>query len=166
MSHTLKKCDICTYVSTKTANVKRHMKRHDNPKLEPVGPLHCPDCDKTFEIKKYLTAHRKTHVEGLAKEKKKCSICEYESNDGSNLKRHMDTHIPNTLPPIKSHNCSICDFACNKGSNLTKHMNTHRPNTVSQFEVTKCDECDKTFHTRKSLKAHKNIYAKINQVNC
>ena len=94
MSHTLKKCDICTYVSTKTANVKRHMKRHDNPKLEPVGPLHCPDCDKTFEIKKYLTAHRKTHVEGLAKEKKKCSICEYESNDGSNLKRHMDTHIP------------------------------------------------------------------------
>ena len=72
MSHTLKKCDICTYVSTKTANVKRHMKRHDNPKLEPVGPLHCPDCDKTFEIKKYLTAHRKTHVEGLAKEKNKC----------------------------------------------------------------------------------------------
>ena len=33
MSHTLKKCDICTFVSTKTSNVKRHMKRHD--------PLHC-----------------------------------------------------------------------------------------------------------------------------
>ena len=81
MSHTLKKCDICTYVSTMTANIKRHLKRHENQKLEPVGPLHCPDCGKSFEIKKYLTAHRKTHVEG--KEKKKCNICDYESNDGS-----------------------------------------------------------------------------------
>ena len=45
MSHTLKKCNICTFVSTKTSNVKRHMKRHDQPKLEPVGPLHCPNYD-------------------------------------------------------------------------------------------------------------------------
>ena len=37
------------------------MKRHEKPKLEPVGPLKCPECDKSFEIKKYLTAHRKTH---------------------------------------------------------------------------------------------------------
>ena len=102
MSHTLKKCDICTYVSTKTANVKRHMKRHDNPKLEPVGPLHCPDCGKSFEIKKYLTAHRKTHDEqGISKEKLKCSICDFKTTLGSSLKRHMNTHQPNILPTIK-----------------------------------------------------------------
>ena len=55
MSLTLKKYDICTYVSTKTTNVKRHMKRHENPKLESVGALNCPDCGKSFEIKKYMT---------------------------------------------------------------------------------------------------------------
>ena len=47
---------------------KRHMQRHEKPKLEPVGPLRYPECDKSFEIKKYLTAHRKTHEKGIAKE--------------------------------------------------------------------------------------------------
>ena len=31
------------------------MKRHENPKLESVGALNCPDCGKSFEIKKYMT---------------------------------------------------------------------------------------------------------------
>ena len=116
MSHTLKKCDICTFVSTKTSNVKRHMKRHDQPKLEPVGPLHCPDCGKSFEIKKYLTAHRKTHDEqGISKEKLKCSICDFKTTLGSSLKKHMNTHRPNILPTIKSHTCDICDFVTTKG---------------------------------------------------
>ena len=38
------------------------MKVHDKLKQEPVGPLHCPICQKSFEIKKYRTAHMKTHI--------------------------------------------------------------------------------------------------------
>ena len=124
-----KKCDICQFISSKTSTFKRHMKRHEKPKLEPVGPLKCPECDKSFEIKKYLTAHRKTHEKGIAKEKNfKCTICSYQTNKRSNLNQHMNTHQPNTLPPIKTYSCKICAYGTNNGSNLKMHMDTHRPN--------------------------------------
>ena len=57
-----KLCNVCDYVTNKTSNLKKHMKVHDKIKEEPVGPLHCPTCQKSFEIKKYLTAHMKTHL--------------------------------------------------------------------------------------------------------
>ena len=99
-----KKCHICQFISSKTSTFKRHMKRHEKPKLEPVGPLKCPECDKSVEIKKYLTGHRKTHEKGIDKEKNlKCTICSYQTNKRSNLNQHMNTHQPNTLPPIKSY---------------------------------------------------------------
>ena len=56
-----KLCNVCYYVTNKTSNLKKHMKVHDKQKQEPVGSLHCPTCQKSFEIKEYLTAHMKTH---------------------------------------------------------------------------------------------------------
>ena len=53
-----KKCDVCSYATTKMSNLKRHMKLH----IKVNSELNCPDCDKSFEIKKYLTAHMKTHL--------------------------------------------------------------------------------------------------------
>ena len=90
------------------SNLKKHMKVHSKVKSEHVGPLNCPDCDKSFEIKKYLTAHMKTH---LAKdhstkdennEIKKCSTCSYETHKNSNMKRHMKTH-EKAKKALKSH---------------------------------------------------------------
>ena len=49
-----KLCNVCDYVTNKTSNFKKYMKVHDKIKEEPVGPLHCPTCQKSFEIKKYL----------------------------------------------------------------------------------------------------------------
>ena len=134
-----KKCDVCSYATAKMSNLKRHMKLHIKVKSE----LNCPDCDKSFEIKKYLTAHMKTHLakdhstKDENKEKKKCSTCSYETHKNFNLKKHMKTH--EKIKSIKTNLvCDICKYTTNKGSNLRKHMTTHKPNTVPHFEATKC----------------------------
>ena len=67
---------------------------HDKIKQEPVGPLHCSICQKSFEIKKYLKTHipkDNSNNEEL-KEKKKCITCSFEKNSNSKLQRHMKTH--------------------------------------------------------------------------
>ena len=47
-----KKCDVCSYATAKVSNLKKHTKLYSTVKLKHVGPLNCPDCDKSFEIKK------------------------------------------------------------------------------------------------------------------
>ena len=93
-----KLCNACAHVTNKTSNLKKHMKVHDKIKEEPVGPLHCPTCQRSFEIKKYMTAHMKTHIskdnsntEEL-KEKNKCTACSFKTVSNSKLQRHMKTH--------------------------------------------------------------------------
>ena len=96
-----KLCDVCDYVTNKTSNLKKHMKVHDKIKEEPVGPLHCPTCQKSFEIKKYLTAHMKTHLpkdnynKEEMKEKKKCNTCSFETISNYKLQRYLKTHEKN-----------------------------------------------------------------------
>jgi len=74
------------------------MKVHDKIKEEPEGPLHCPTCQKSFEIKKYLTAHMKTHLpkdnynKEEIKEKKKCNTCSFETISNYKLQRHLKMH--------------------------------------------------------------------------
>ena len=99
-----KLCNVCDYVTNKTSHLKRHMMVHDKP----VEPLNCSICQKSFEIKKYLTAHIKTHIpkdnsstEEL-KEKKKCTTCSFETNSNSKLERHMKTHEKNSNNKVKS----------------------------------------------------------------
>ena len=120
------------------------MKRHEKPKLKPVGPLKCPECDKSFEIKKYLTAHRKTHEKGIAKEKNlKCTICSYQTNKRSNLNQHMNTHQPNTLPPIKSYSCKICALPVEAESfiNYLRSIKELHSATVSkEFNLERCEK--------------------------
>ena len=80
-----KKCDVFSFATSNMSNLKRHMKIHMKVKSEHMGPLRCPDCDKSFEIKKYLTAHMKTHIakdklNDKDTEKKKCITCNYETH--------------------------------------------------------------------------------------
>ena len=165
-----KKCDVCSFETSKNSHLKRHMKIHMKVKSEHMGPLSCPDCDKAFEIKKYLTAHMKTHIakdklNEKDTEKKKCITCNYETHRNFDLKKHMKTH--EKLQSIdKNFVCDICNFVTTKGSHLKKHMSTHKPNTCPPFEVTKCPDCEKSFHTKKALTAHKHTHTKVNQVNC
>ena len=149
------------------------MKVHDKIKEEPVGPLHCPTCQKSFEIKKYLTAHMKTHLpkdnNEENKEKKKCNTCSFETISSYKLQRHLKTHEKNVNDKVKSGKknkvCDICSFATNRVSTLKKHLNTHKPNTLPTFEA-KCGECGKCFNNKKSFKAHETIHTKVNLVNC
>ena len=41
--------NVCDYVTNKNSNLKKHMKVHDKIKEEPVGPLHCPTCQKSLD---------------------------------------------------------------------------------------------------------------------
>ena len=73
------------------------MKVHDKLKQEPVGPLHCPICQKSFEIKKYLTAHMKTHI---PKDNSNTEELK-ETDSNSKLQRHMKTHDKNLNNKVK-----------------------------------------------------------------
>ena len=81
-----KKCDECEFETNKTSNLKRHMKIHEKITSELVEPLKCSICEKSFEIKKYLTAHKKTHVKETnlnkdkVRQKKKCNVCPFETH--------------------------------------------------------------------------------------
>lgn len=111
----------------------------------------------------------------------KCELCEYESNNKSNLNRHHTLMHSETIP---RHLCSKCDCTYTTLSNLRRHMMTKHKNdlvpelvesnatipepsiivpppinadvdTVSdESGKLECEKCKKTFAKKYNLKQH------------
>ena len=53
-------CSSCTYETPHKQNLNRHVKTHDNEKVNGAS-MFCPECGKSFPAKRNLTRHLKIH---------------------------------------------------------------------------------------------------------
>ena len=112
---TILTCSSCTYETPHKQNLNRHVKTHDNEKVNGAS-MFCPECGKSFPAKRNLTRHLKIHQKktspsapkqvekvksnigygtflrgekGASKEEILCAQCTKKFRDGYNLERHI-----------------------------------------------------------------------------
>ena len=153
-----KKCEICDFETHKTYDLKKHQKVHEKEPSDHIAVQTCSECDKTFETKKTLIAHNKTHTK---ENRVQCLICEKSFSHKGNLLKHNSTQhqskkvktnlgfgrweesgqTNNTNGNIK--NCSLCAYTSKHSQNLRKHIETIHFKDKAPI-VDKCDKCDYT----------------------
>jgi KRAB domain-containing zinc finger protein len=75
-----------------------------------------------------------------------CDVCDYSSNQRSNLKTHSNAvHLGK-----KGFKCDICDQAFSQKGSLKKHVNVVHKN-ITRYS---CDLCDFSSYYRANLETH------------
>lgn len=108
-------CEICggKYKNRDTLNqhLLRHKREHERHE--------CDQCDKVFNCKKRLAAHRKyVHATVMLK----CSFCTKEFKRPICLKEHMATHTGQVL-----YTCAFCPKHFNSNANKYSHQKAQHP---------------------------------------
>ncbi|XP_055304945.1 zinc finger protein 454-like [Sitodiplosis mosellana] len=85
----------------------------------------------------------------------KCSLCEYQTSDKSQMKRHMLKHTGERPFP-----CSLCQKRFTRKQHLQSHMKTH----VDEF-LFSCSNCLQGFH-RSEEKVKHETGCKIRRYEC
>ena len=57
-------CDQCEYMANYIGNLKRHQRTHN---FKEIFLFNCTQCEKQFELKRYLLQHIKTHCQNKTK---------------------------------------------------------------------------------------------------
>jgi len=78
------RCELCSYSSPLSSNVKRHMRRHTGQK-----PYKCNQCSYSAVQKHHLTLHSFKHG---GEKPFKCDKCSFTTSQKSVLKVHMVRH--------------------------------------------------------------------------
>lgn len=127
-------CDHCRRKFLKKSNLAEHLKKHKHK---------CPDCPKTFRLRRYLASHvEKIHRRQVYD----CSVCEYKSNNKGTLKNHY----------IRLHTSNY-DFSCDtcgKQFKIKKALNHHVKQNHSDAPPIVCDVCGHFSKNLHALKAH------------
>ena len=133
------KCNQCDFSSSRTGNLKRHLKTHSGERSNK-----CSQCDYKSSRADVLRVHLKTH---RGEKPNKCNQCEYASLYASNLRTHLkhtvgksQTNATNmTAHPLgeaiwgliwkhtveKSNKCNQCDYASAQPGHLRRHLKIH-----------------------------------------
>ncbi|CAG0880883.1 unnamed protein product [Cyprideis torosa] len=135
---TYHKCPDCPYVSNRKNNLRRHIRTMhtplNNPQqccglwfldkfqfrshlrgVHPFKTFTCHDCQKVFKRRTLLLRHQ------LGTKNFTCEICDYATNNKSNLQRHINIHkrnIESTLMKVKQEdniNWELTRDNCNLG---------------------------------------------------
>ena len=75
-----------------------------------------------------------------------CDICKYATSKVSQLKKHMITHKPKTVPQFEATKCSDCEKSFHTKKALTAHKHTH-----TKVNQVNCDLCNKSFSHKGNL---------------
>lgn len=83
------KCFKCTYTTTRSHNLKRHVKnKHDRiNRLEKV--FLCEHCDYRNKSKFKLKRHMLVHFSTIEKRKKHCPVCFNDFDSRSAVNKHL-----------------------------------------------------------------------------
>ena len=107
----------------------------------------CPDCPKTFALKKKLNLHRKLcHLPDL--QPHVCNLCQKAFKVDSNLRRHRrSVHEKQSK---KSAECHFCDYKCRDQFQLAIHLRKH-----TRERSFPCDLCSRLFASRADALRHR-----------
>lgn len=106
---TEKKCELCSYIGTKT-NLERHKKnKHENSVFE------CDECPHQTNTTSALVRHKQVKHQGL---RFQCNLCVRHFTNKNSLKKHM--RKKHTGPVFK---CDYCDHEAKTELLLQRHFN-------------------------------------------
>nr|CAI5838571.1 unnamed protein product [Callosobruchus analis] len=154
ISSKIHECANCTYKTTMTSQLARHMLKHPNSasgfKLNT-----CTHCNKTFESKQTLDDHIiKRHpdfLESVSGKIYECTNCEYKTTIKSRLAKHMLNH-PEATGSYKLSICTHCNTTFKSKQTLDDHVIKKHPDHITSIS-SKIHECPKCPYksTSKSL---------------
>ncbi|RXG62243.1 Zinc finger protein Xfin [Armadillidium vulgare] len=159
-------CLICFKRFTTKQNLQVHTRIHTGEK-----PYRCSVCLKDFNHKSNYDKHKKYIFDLMTREESDagskiyssksevffesvgkglkthfCSYCDYKSNNGNNVRRHVMRHHTNVRP----YHCTICPKTFSIEPNLQLHMRTHTGEKPYH-----CTVCLKYFSQKSNLNKHK-----------
>ena len=115
-------CDLCTYVTSRIGNMKRHVSAAHQGIRYP-----CPLCSYRAPDKGSLMRHRRGVHEGV---KFQCDFCPYSASQKGNLKKHVEMKHPD-----QQYSCPYCDFKVNWKGSFSKHIqNMHGDMIQEKFD--------------------------------
>lgn len=79
------KCSLCTYSTSKSFNLKKHIWIHTGEK-----PYKCCHCTKQFTQKSHLERHLRIHT---GEKPYTCHVCFKHFSDSRNLSKHLKLHL-------------------------------------------------------------------------
>ena len=138
------KCNVCGFETRYKNYLQTHIKRvHENSSRK---IFKCEYCETSLSSKDYLIYHMKTiHIKERSYS---CSICEFQTNHGSSLKKHNDlAHDSIQL------NCNMCEWKGNRAK-LTNHKKVAHTTVSVKVKEYKCDRCEKAYFRKEHLKKH------------
>jgi len=105
-------CDLCTYVTSRMGNMRRHVLAvHQGIRFP------CGQCNYRAPDKGSLLRHTRGVHEGI---RYFCDFCSYSATQKGNLKKHQELkHGENC------YSCMYCDFKVNWKGSFIKHMQNH-----------------------------------------
>ena len=132
-------CTVCLKVFKGPRAKNNHMRRVH---LGLKGIFACDMCEKTYENKSSLAAHKdNVHVHGNFG----CNDCEMVFHRRQDLYNHKGSVHKN------KRKCEVCGKSYKIGSTFNNHMkNSHGRETIQY----KCNECPKVYNFKPSLRYH------------
>ena len=136
------KCEKCDKTFPRGQGLKLHTLKY-HPKND-LRPFKCPNCPKSFVLKREITTHiKQVHVIG----EYKCDICEKVFTNKHYLYKHKFTHRP----------METCPHCHKEYQRLSSHIERKHSSTTSDRKVHKCNECDMKYSSRQVLKRHVQV---------
>ena len=114
----------------------------------------CEFCNKGFEQKRTLVAHRRIHT---GEKPYKCPICNAAFTQATHRSGHIKTHDP-TYRPFK---CDQCGRSFARKYSLTMHSYIHKG--IFPF---KCKHCDKKFRQAADMRKHEQRHTVHDALIC
>ncbi len=98
-----------------------------------------PGCEKSFDEKKRLTRHEKTHTKKTSVKEFKCTVCSKPFGRDDVRKKHEKSHT-------STFSCTVCLKTFANDANRKTHEKTH--------ESKKCKYCGQLFSRSDNRAAH------------
>ncbi|XP_016050979.1 PREDICTED: zinc finger protein 282-like [Miniopterus natalensis] len=118
-----------------------------------LKPYSCPECGKSFGVRKSLIIHHRSHTKERPYE---CAECEKSFNCHSGLIRHQMTHRGE-----RPYKCSECEKTYSRKEHLQNHQRLHTGERPFQ-----CALCGKSFIRKQNLLKHQRIHTGERPYTC
>lgn len=133
-------CDECDAKLQTPSHLKTHKEmNHDEPKYD------CNFCGKKFKRKETAVKHQITHSKG--KKQIPCPKCDKIFGTNTNLKRHLNVHLP-----VRPYPCPTCEKRFSSKQAMDLHAKLNCANG-REGKIT-CPFCRKKYMVRTTFKRH------------